>query len=91
MPPGDKQRELGLSPRALDIADSHDAAREAALSDGALAELLREQPTVGVAALYDRYGRLVFSLALRIETETPLYGRPEPYIVARPSSMSEMP
>jgi RNA polymerase sigma-70 factor, ECF subfamily len=66
MPPGDKHRELGAEPRALDIAHSHDAAPDAALSDGALAALLREQPAAGVAALYDRYGRLVFSLALRI-------------------------
>jgi RNA polymerase sigma-70 factor, ECF subfamily len=36
------------------------------LSDGALVILLREQPAAGVAALYDRYGRLVFNMALRI-------------------------
>jgi RNA polymerase sigma-70 factor (ECF subfamily) len=28
--------------------------------------LLREQPAAGVSALYDRFGRLIFSLALRI-------------------------
>jgi RNA polymerase sigma-70 factor (ECF subfamily) len=66
MPLGDKQRELGADPRALDVADTHDAAPDMALSDDALAALLREQPAAGVAALYDRYGRLVFSLALRI-------------------------
>ena len=66
MPPGDKQRELGSDPRALDVAESHDAPPDAALSDAGLAALLREQPAAGVAALYDRYGRLVFSLALRI-------------------------
>ena len=66
MPPGDKQRQLGADPRALDVADSHEATPDVELSDGALAALLREQPGSGVAALYDRYGRLVFSLALRI-------------------------
>ncbi len=35
-------------------------------NDGELAALLRTQPAVGIAALYDRYGRLVFSMALRI-------------------------
>lgn len=63
---GDKQRELDADGRALDVADTQDTAPESALSDSALAELLREQPASGVAALYDRYGRLVFSLALRI-------------------------
>src|SRR5262245_54378185 len=66
MPPGDKQRELGAGARAVDIADGHEAAPTVELSDGAMAALLREQPAAGVAALYDRYGRLVFSLALRI-------------------------
>ena len=37
-----------------------------AMSDAALAALLREQPAAGLAALYDRYGRLIFSVALRI-------------------------
>jgi RNA polymerase sigma-70 factor (ECF subfamily) len=36
------------------------------MSDAALAALLREQPAAGLAALYDRYGRLIFSVALRI-------------------------
>src|SRR5215216_3122814 len=31
-------------------------------NDGELAALLRSQPAVGIAALYDRYGRLVFSM-----------------------------
>jgi RNA polymerase sigma-70 factor, ECF subfamily len=66
MPPGEKQRELGAETRALGVADGQEAALEAELNDGALATLLREQPAAGVAALYDRYGRLVFSLALRI-------------------------
>src|SRR5581483_11684014 len=35
-------------------------------SDSELAALLRAQPAAGIAALYDRYGRLVFSMALRI-------------------------
>lgn len=37
-----------------------------ALSDAELVALLREQPTDGIAALYDRYGRLVYSVALRV-------------------------
>jgi RNA polymerase sigma-70 factor (ECF subfamily) len=37
-----------------------------ALSDSELATLLRENPTNGIGLLYDRYGRLVFSVALRI-------------------------
>jgi RNA polymerase sigma-70 factor, ECF subfamily len=36
------------------------------LSDAELVLLLREQPADGVAALYDRYGRLVYSVALRV-------------------------
>lgn len=35
-------------------------------SDQKLITLLREQPTEGMAALYDAFGRLVFSVALRI-------------------------
>src|SRR5262245_29518955 len=66
MPLGDKQRELGADGRALDVADTQDTAPDSALTDSALAELLREQPAAGVATLYDRYGRLVFSMALRI-------------------------
>jgi len=38
-------------------------------SDSELAALLREQPEAGIAALYDRYGRLVFSMALRVVGE----------------------
>jgi RNA polymerase sigma-70 factor (ECF subfamily) len=36
------------------------------LSDAEIITLLQERPTIGVAALYDRYGRLVFSVALRV-------------------------
>ena len=35
-------------------------------SDVELVALLRQQPAAGIAALYDRYGRLIFSMALRV-------------------------
>lgn len=35
-------------------------------TDAELVELLRKHPAEGMAALYDRYGRLVFSVALRV-------------------------
>jgi RNA polymerase sigma-70 factor (ECF subfamily) len=38
-------------------------------TDLELMALLREQPTAGIAALYDRYGRLVFSMAMRVVNE----------------------
>jgi RNA polymerase sigma-70 factor, ECF subfamily len=38
----------------------------ATTSDVELVALLREQPAAGIAALYDRYGRLIFSMALRV-------------------------
>jgi RNA polymerase sigma-70 factor (ECF subfamily) len=34
--------------------------------DAELVTLIREQPAIGLAMLYDRYGRLIFSVALRI-------------------------
>jgi RNA polymerase sigma-70 factor (ECF subfamily) len=43
-----------------------DEATAAATSDVELVALLREQPAAGIAALYDRYGRLIFSMALRV-------------------------
>jgi RNA polymerase sigma-70 factor (ECF subfamily) len=61
----ERYRELDVQEPALGSADGQEAP-DAAPSDGALVVLLREQPAAGVAALYDRYGRLVFSLALRI-------------------------
>lgn len=36
------------------------------VSDGEIVTMIREQPTAGLAALYDRYGRLIFSVALRV-------------------------
>ena len=81
MLPSDQERELGHESRAaepatrtfeqaLGFAGSQEADRldspAARLSDGALVAMLRDQPAAGVAALYDRYGRLVFSMALRI-------------------------
>ena len=61
----ERHRELIIEEPALGGADGREAPN-AALSDGALVVLLREQPAAGVAALYDRYGRLVFNMALRI-------------------------
>src|SRR5690349_10073368 len=46
--------------------DEATTASAVASSDSELAALLRTQPAAGIAALYDRYGRLVFSMALRI-------------------------
>lgn len=37
-----------------------------AMDDAALLQLLQDQPRAGAAALYDRYGRIVFSVALRM-------------------------
>lgn len=46
--------------------DEATATPSTAASDIELAAMLREQPAAGIAALYDRYSRLVFSMALRI-------------------------
>ncbi len=43
-----------------------DETAAATASDVELVALLREQPAAGIAALYDRYGRLIFSVALRV-------------------------
>ena len=43
-----------------------DETAAATASDVELVALLREQPAAGIAALYDRYGRLIFSMALRV-------------------------
>jgi len=61
MLPVERHRGLVVQEPALDCADGREAPH-AALSDGALVVLLREQPAAGVAALYDRYGRLVNSI-----------------------------
>ena len=53
----ERHRELRVQEPALGGADGREAP-DAALSDGALVVLLREQPGIGVARLYDRYGRL---------------------------------
>lgn len=45
---------------------SEETSPAAPTSDAELAALIREQPAVGLAALYDRYGRLIFSVALRV-------------------------
>jgi RNA polymerase sigma-70 factor (ECF subfamily) len=49
--------------------DEATAAPSATTSDRELVALLRAQPVAGIAALYDRYGRLVFSMALRVVQE----------------------
>lgn len=41
-------------------------ATPAPVSDAELADLIRAQPAAGLAALYDRYGRIIFSVALRV-------------------------
>jgi RNA polymerase sigma-70 factor (ECF subfamily) len=81
MAPDDQQRELGADSRAIDprlssqrvhsvsaeqAAIALDGSSDVQPSDSMLIALLHTQPAAGVAALYDRYGRLVFSIALRI-------------------------
>jgi RNA polymerase sigma-70 factor (ECF subfamily) len=61
----ENQRALGAEECVLGVADGQEAPN-LGLSDRALVALLYEQPVAGVAALYDRYGQLVFSKALRI-------------------------
>lgn len=58
---------------ALTLSGSERAAKShqspgvpGAAEDAALLHLLREQPHAAAAALYDRYGALVFSVALRV-------------------------
>jgi RNA polymerase sigma-70 factor (ECF subfamily) len=46
--------------------DVDEVTAAATASDIDLATLLRAQPAAGIAALYDRYGRLIFSMALRV-------------------------
>lgn len=46
--------------------DEAAAAPSTITSDADLIALLRAHPSLGLAALYDRYGRLVFSVALRV-------------------------
>lgn len=48
------------------MLDEAAAAPSAITSDADLIALLRTHPSLGLAALYDRYGRLVFSVALRV-------------------------
>jgi RNA polymerase sigma-70 factor (ECF subfamily) len=49
----------------LDV-DEATAASPVTASDIDLVGVLRAQPATGIAMLYDRYGRLVFSMALRV-------------------------
>jgi RNA polymerase sigma-70 factor (ECF subfamily) len=73
----DQQRELGAEPAPhhsqrpagaarAQQADMVERAPARPPDDSSLVALLREQPALGVATLYDRYGRLVFSMALRV-------------------------
>jgi RNA polymerase sigma-70 factor (ECF subfamily) len=48
------------------VLEKADAVSPSTTGEGDLVALLRDQPAVGIAALYDRYGRLVFSMALRV-------------------------
>jgi RNA polymerase sigma-70 factor (ECF subfamily) len=77
-----KERELGGEDRAVEPTILHarrsfsvpgdqeaeDLAEASGMppSDSTLVSMLHEQPAAGLAALYDRYGRLVFSMALRV-------------------------
>ena len=58
-----QSREPFFDERAVGVDDVTAAATA---SDAELVTLLREQPAAGIAALYDRYGRLIFSMALRV-------------------------
>src|SRR4051794_9463756 len=49
----------------LDV-DEATAASPVTASDIDLVGVLRAQPAIGIAMLYDRYGRLVFSMALGV-------------------------
>lgn len=63
----DNQRIWMNNPFRTDTADDRAAASPSAARDDArLAQLLRERPTEGIALLYDAYGRIVYSVALRI-------------------------
>jgi RNA polymerase sigma-70 factor (ECF subfamily) len=48
------------------VQDSPGEIARGSADEIALLDLLREQPRAGAAALYDRYGRVVFSVALRM-------------------------
>jgi RNA polymerase sigma-70 factor (ECF subfamily) len=49
-----------------EAANERTAAPQAVPDDTRLVMLLRERPAEGIAQLYDRYGRVVYSVALRI-------------------------
>src|SRR5262245_11190279 len=52
--------------RGARVLERADAVSPSTTGEADLVALLRGQPAVGIAALYDRYGRLVFSMALRV-------------------------
>lgn len=49
-----------------EVANERTAVPQPVSDDARLVALLRDQPAVGVAQLYDHYGRVVYSVALRI-------------------------
>jgi RNA polymerase sigma-70 factor, ECF subfamily len=63
--PGTTHR-LSLKQQERRIVDDLTAAPESTIDDAALLVLLRERSPAALALLYDRYGRLVYSVALRI-------------------------
>ncbi len=64
---GDNRRIWMNDHFRTEVADERAAAApQPVLDDVRLVALLRERPADGVAQLYDRYGRVVYSVALRI-------------------------
>src|SRR5262245_42789027 len=52
--------------RGARVLERADAVSPSTTGEADLVALLRDQPATGIAALYDRYGRLIFSMALRV-------------------------
>jgi RNA polymerase sigma-70 factor (ECF subfamily) len=60
------RKQVGRPGAQGEDLDEVATAPPAQISDSVLVSLIREQPAVGLAELYDRYGRVIFSVALRI-------------------------